>query len=222
MADSINMRTVRRIDASVNSIVCSAKQVQLYEHENGSWVKADYAGGFHICSRAASPYFTMVIVTKTSTKLWVEPLLPDLEFEHQPPFLLYRTKHVSMRYFRQKFENEADESVNHSDTPPLLTPAMIALPESWNTSKSSDRERSLPRDIIPNDLNRIETTFDSQPRRGGPITLQEVREALLHVVQHNDMVVREVMEVIWERRGQRRPDGDVNWTANGRWNHIHF
>ncbi len=38
MADSINVRTVRRIDPSIVKIVDSAKQVQLYQFKEGSWV----------------------------------------------------------------------------------------------------------------------------------------------------------------------------------------
>jgi hypothetical protein len=40
--------------------------------------------------RAAPPFFTVVIVNRLNSKSWLEPILPHLEFQLQPPFLLYR------------------------------------------------------------------------------------------------------------------------------------
>lgn len=88
----MNVAAVKRVDPYIKDILGTATQVALYSFSalKNEWEKTDVEGALFVCSRNGEPYNSILIMNRLNTNNLVEPIVKDLDWQMQAPFLLYR------------------------------------------------------------------------------------------------------------------------------------
>ncbi|XP_064631956.1 mRNA-decapping enzyme 1A-like [Lineus longissimus] len=88
----INLAALQQRDPYITDIVETASQVALYSFspKANEWEKTDIEGTLFVYSRSASPINGFMILNRLGLNNLIEPLIKDLEFQLQDPFLLYK------------------------------------------------------------------------------------------------------------------------------------
>jgi len=96
MTDSIELRaslnSIKRVDPYVKTILCTATQVALYKFNiaQSEWEKTDKEGALFLYSRNGEPYHSVMILNRLNKDNFIEPIIKDIDYQVQLPFLLYR------------------------------------------------------------------------------------------------------------------------------------
>lgn len=88
----INLRTLARIDATIQHIEASATQVAVYKYNKRSsgWEKIETEGSLFLVSRNSAPFNSIIVINRLNTTNMNEPITNDLDMNVQPPFLQYK------------------------------------------------------------------------------------------------------------------------------------
>ncbi|GLV34194.1 Decapping protein 1 [Carabus blaptoides fortunei] len=88
----MNVAALKRVDPYIKDILGTATQVALYTFSavKNEWEKTDVEGALFVCSRNGEPYNSILIMNRLKPNNLVEPIVKDLDWQMQAPFLLYR------------------------------------------------------------------------------------------------------------------------------------
>lgn len=88
----MNVAALKRVDPYIKDILGTATQVALYTFSavKNEWDKTDVEGALFVCSRNGEPYNSILIMNRLKPNNLVEPIVKDLDWQMQAPFLLYR------------------------------------------------------------------------------------------------------------------------------------
>lgn len=88
----MNVAALKRVDPYIKDILGTATQVALYTFcaLKNEWEKTDIEGALFVYSRNGEPYNSILIMNRLNTNNLVEPVVKDLDWQMQAPFLLYR------------------------------------------------------------------------------------------------------------------------------------
>jgi len=88
----INLKALKKVDPYIVSIEAKSISVALYKFSSGKgdWDKTEVEGTLFVYKREADPEFGFTIMNRLNMDNLVEPVTKDLDFQIQPPFLLYR------------------------------------------------------------------------------------------------------------------------------------
>ncbi|KAI1289203.1 mRNA-decapping enzyme 1B [Halotydeus destructor] len=94
--NEINLRTLRRGDPSVETIIASASQVAIYKFHAPDWQKLDIEGSLFIFSRykdqleRGKSRFGFTVINRLSTTNLSEDIRLDLDLSYEAPYILYK------------------------------------------------------------------------------------------------------------------------------------
>lgn len=155
----MNVAALKRVDPYIKDILGSATQVALYTFSavKNEWEKTDIEGALFVYSRNGEPYNSILIMNRLNTNNLVEPVVKDLDWQMQAPFLLYRNGRNSI--FGIWFYNR-DECVK-------ITYLLETIMESLNNKqeKSKTKEMSVGTDIFSM-LSKAQEDFNKTPVKG--------------------------------------------------------
>jgi len=89
---NINLKALKKVDPYIISIEAHSSQVALYKFHpgKGDWEKTEVEGTLFVYQREAEPQYGFTIMNRLNMDNLVEPVTKELDFQLQPPFLLYR------------------------------------------------------------------------------------------------------------------------------------
>lgn len=96
MADSVELRmsvtSIKRVDPYVKDILATSTHVALYKFNPSinEWERTETEGALFVYSRSGEPWHSIMIMNRLNTNNLIEPITKELEYQMQPPFLLYR------------------------------------------------------------------------------------------------------------------------------------
>lgn len=90
--NDINLRTLRRVDATIVNIITSATQVAVYKFNNGrnEWERKEIEGSLFVFCKKSAPKYGFLVINRLSTTNMVEPVTQNLDFKLEEPYLLYK------------------------------------------------------------------------------------------------------------------------------------
>lgn len=167
----MNVSALKRFDPYVKEILGTATQVALYTFcaTKNEWNKTDIEGALFVYSRNGEPYNSILIMNRLNTNNLVEPIVKDLDWQMQAPFLLYRNSKNNI--FGIWFYNR-DECVK-------ITYMLENIVESLNSNsrqekQNKNKEMSGGADIFSmlskaqEDFNKTPIKTEQQPHQSTP------------------------------------------------------
>ncbi|XP_023342023.1 mRNA-decapping enzyme-like protein [Eurytemora carolleeae] len=107
----INLKALKKVDPYIKSIETSCSNVALYNFnsERSEWEKTEVEGTLFLFTREAEPKYCFTIMNRLNPENHVEPVTGKLDFQIQPPFLLYKNSAADIRgiWFFSKNECES-------------------------------------------------------------------------------------------------------------------
>lgn len=91
MASDASIAVLKRKDADIVEVLAHSSHVCLYRMpmETQQWVKRDIEGPIFLVKRNTHPRFQLVVLNKTQTGIFTEDVHGGLDFEVNPPYLMY-------------------------------------------------------------------------------------------------------------------------------------
>ncbi|EFJ47163.1 hypothetical protein VOLCADRAFT_61625, partial [Volvox carteri f. nagariensis] len=85
------LAVLRGFDPDVEEVLASSGHVSLYTMavESQQWTRKDVEGSLFLLKRRGTPRFRMMVLNKLSTENYVEDIHGGLDFELNPPYLMY-------------------------------------------------------------------------------------------------------------------------------------
>lgn len=162
----MNVAALKRVDPYIKDILGTATQVALYTFcaVRNEWEKTDIEGALFVYSRNGEPFNSILIMNRLNTNNLVEPVVKELDWQMQAPFLLYRNGRNSI--FGIWFYNR-DECVKITY---LLETIMESLTNKQEKSNKT-KEISAGTDIFSmlskaqEDFNKTPVKNETQPQQ---------------------------------------------------------
>jgi len=107
----INLKALKKVDPYVRSIEGHSSNVALYNFnsDRAEWEKTQIEGTLFLFQREAEPKYGFTIMNRLNPENHIEPVTGQLDFQIQPPFLLYKNSNNEIRgiwfYSRTECEN---------------------------------------------------------------------------------------------------------------------
>ncbi|KAI9444146.1 Dcp1-like decapping family-domain-containing protein [Lactarius indigo] len=137
-----NLKSLRRIDPTIVSIVDQFSHICLYRLHEGKWQKDGFEGASFLFERAAYPPYGLFILNRAGMNDYIHPIHPEDEIQAEGEYLMYRSYP----------EFTAKRLAMAKSAPPALT-------ESW-----TDARRRAPSANDP--LTNWRYLLDEEPDKG--------------------------------------------------------
>lgn len=142
-----NLKSLRRIDPTIVSIVDQFSHICLYRLHEGKWLKDGFEGASFLFERAAYPPYGLFILNRAGMNDYIHPIHPEDEVQAEGEYLMYRSYP----------EFTAKRLAMAKSAPPSLT-------ESW-----TDARRRVPSADDP--LTNWRYLLNQKPDKGHPETV---------------------------------------------------
>ncbi|KAF8267169.1 Dcp1-like decapping family-domain-containing protein [Lactarius quietus] len=142
-----NLKSLRRIDPTIVSIVDQFSHICLYRLHEGKWQKDGFEGASFLFERAAYPPYGLFILNRAGMNDYIHPIHPEDEIQPEGEYLMYRSYP----------EFTAKRLAMAKSAPPALT-------ESW-----TDARRRAPSANDP--LTNWRYLLNQVPDKGRPETV---------------------------------------------------
>lgn len=154
----MNVAALKRVDPYIKDILGTATQVALYTFcaVKNEWEKTDIEGALFVYSRNGEPFNSILIMNRLNTNNLVEPVVKDLDWQMQAPFLLYRNGRNNI--FGIWFYNR-DECVKITY---LLETIMESLSSKQEKSLNKNKDIKAGTDIFSM-LSKAQEDFNKTP-----------------------------------------------------------
>jgi len=95
----INFKALKKIDPYIKNINLSCSNVALYNFNThkAEWEKTEVEGTLFLFEREAEPRYGFTIMNRLNPENHIEPVTGQLDFQIQPPFLLYKNRESEIR-----------------------------------------------------------------------------------------------------------------------------
>lgn len=95
----INFKALKKIDPYIKNINLSCSNVALYNFNThkAEWEKTEVEGTLFLFEREAEPKYGFTIMNRLNPENHIEPVTGHLDFQIQPPFLLYKNSESEIR-----------------------------------------------------------------------------------------------------------------------------
>jgi hypothetical protein len=95
----INFKALKKIDPYIKNINLSCSNVALYNFNThkAEWEKTEVEGTLFLFEREAEPKYGFTIMNRLNPENHIEPVTGQLDFQIQPPFLLYKNSESEIR-----------------------------------------------------------------------------------------------------------------------------
>lgn len=107
----INLKALKKVDPYVKSIETQCSNVALYNFnsDRAEWERTQVEGTLFLFQRLAEPKYGFTIMNRLNPENHIEPVTGQLDFQIQPPFLLYKNSNGEIRgiWFFSKTECES-------------------------------------------------------------------------------------------------------------------
>lgn len=92
-ANRMNLAALQRVDSAVTEIVDNASQVALYKFAPATnvWEKTEIEGALFVFAWSKTPSHGFIVMNRLNTTNLLELITPEVEFQTQSPFLLYKS-----------------------------------------------------------------------------------------------------------------------------------
>ncbi|PNH05971.1 mRNA-decapping enzyme-like protein [Tetrabaena socialis] len=127
------LATLRRFDGDVEEVLASSGHVSLYNMsvDAQQWQRKNVEGSLFLIKRRSAPRFRMMVLNKMSTENYVEDIHGGLDFELNPPYLMYthgNSEIMGVWFYEQEDMTRIEEVLKrikqHSQAPvPPASPA---------------------------------------------------------------------------------------------------
>ncbi|KAH8984903.1 Dcp1-like decapping family-domain-containing protein [Lactarius akahatsu] len=86
-----NLKSLRRIDPTIVSIVDQFSHICLYRLHEGKWQKDGFEGASFLFERAAYPPYGLFILNRAGMNDYIHPIHPEDEIQAEGEYLMYRS-----------------------------------------------------------------------------------------------------------------------------------
>lgn len=86
-----NLKSLRRIDPTILSIVDQFSHICLYRLHEGKWQKDGFEGASFLFERAAYPPYGLFILNRAGMNDYIHPIHPEDEIQAEGEYLMYRS-----------------------------------------------------------------------------------------------------------------------------------
>ncbi|KAI0305213.1 Dcp1-like decapping family-domain-containing protein [Multifurca ochricompacta] len=86
-----NLKSLRRIDPTIVSIIDQFSHICLYRLHEGKWQKDGFEGASFLFERAAYPPYGLFILNRAGMNDYIHPIHPEDELQAEGEYLMYRS-----------------------------------------------------------------------------------------------------------------------------------
>lgn len=149
MASDASVAVLKRKDPDIVEVLAHSSHVCLYRMpmETQMWEKRDIEGPLFLVKRNTHPRFQLVVLNKTKTGIYREDVHAGLDFEVNPPYLMYT--HGELEITGMWFYSLADLSITsavllkiQASLPRQEEPEPLALPHASAAAVDSSASES--------------------------------------------------------------------------------
>ncbi|XP_052250189.1 mRNA-decapping enzyme 1B-like isoform X2 [Dreissena polymorpha] len=173
----MNLAALQQRDPYITEILDTASQVALYSFnaKSNEWEKTSIEGSLFIYERTAAPLKGFMILNRLGLNNLIEPITKDLEFQQQPPFLLYRNaKSIYGVWFYDKEEckrlgqklNSYVQAIHDEMRRKQTSPAVVGA--SAEVSKKLSAPGATSQVDIMQMLSKAQQEYDTGSKKSEP------------------------------------------------------
>lgn len=197
-AADLNKAVLKRCDPEVEEVLATAGQVCLYRMniEEQQWARKNVEGSLFLIKRRTEPQFQFLVLNRSNTDNYTEPIVGNLELELNPPYLMYTRGNDEIHGI---WFAEAEDLTKFSD---VMTKVLARLPNPEGAQSEEGLEdgelAASPAPAVPS----ISPNVAQQQQQHRQFAAQQQQQ-----IQQQQIAARTVKEDgFWDTRAKVTPE----------------